>query len=156
MRRRARSGELLAALGGAALLGLLFADWYRTPAGGSESGWSGLGWFAVLLAVLVALAGLGLLGLSLTERSPAIPVGAAVATLFAGLAGVLAIGWRALDEPGDNAVTDVRAAAWLAVGAAALVVLGAWLALRDERTDVPAPTPPPARPAPPAAGEPRA
>jgi hypothetical protein len=69
---------------------------------------------------------------TVTERTPALPVAAAVwGVLFGALAVVAAI-VRVLERP-DHA-TMLCAGAWLALVGAVAVLLGAWQSIRDERT----------------------
>jgi hypothetical protein len=77
------------------------------------------------------------------------------AAVVAATIGPLALGGLALRalvaQPGDNAATALRYGTWLGLAGAALLVIGAWWSLADERTDAPenAWEPPLPRPAPP-------
>lgn len=100
-----RVAEILAGAFGALLLVSLFLPWYRggcVQAGGgpcpSESAFEA---FAVLdiFLVVVALAGIGLLALELTQRTAALPVAwSALAAPLAMAATVLVL-WRTLAPP---------------------------------------------------------
>jgi hypothetical protein len=121
--RRLRRGEWLAAAGGLALLGFMWAPWY-----GDANAWSAFAVVDVLLA-LAAVAGISTAVLQATRRSPALSVFADVIASTIGLLALLVLVFRVLDPP------EAGARAW---GAAAgfvsclVLVAGAWLAMRDE------------------------
>jgi hypothetical protein len=128
--RRLRLGELLAAAGAVCLIVSLTMRWYENAEGNLDV-WSTFG-PAVVLLILAAIAALVLLLATVTERTPALPVAAAVwGVLFGALAVVAAI-VRVLERP-DHA-TMLCAGAWLALVGAVAVLLGAWQSIRDERT----------------------
>jgi hypothetical protein len=160
---RLRVGEWVAAIGAVGLLATLFADWFSvdTPPGlhliGTlhTTGWASLGWLLVALLVIVALGGLGITYMTLARTSPAWPVGMSVLTIAVGGLTFLILLVRVLTQPGlgaslPNRLVVVEAPAYLGLLFTALIPVGAWLALRDERLDAPesAYTPPPARPVP--------
>jgi hypothetical protein len=137
---RMRLGELAALAGAICIVVALTLPWYETLEG-KLSAWSTFG-PAVVLIMLAALAGLGLALATVTERSPAFPVAAAVwGTLF-GVMGTIAAIVRVVERP-DNA-TMLCAGAWLALAGALLVAGGSWQSMRDERTS----RYPPAKPEP--------
>jgi hypothetical protein len=149
--RRLRRGELLALCGAVLLLVALFLPWF-TAAPSGDSGWRALGVLVLALAT-AAVASVGWLvaataGAGIVTRMVA-------AAVVAATIGPLALGGLALRalvaQPGDNAVTALRYGTWLGLAGAALLVIGAWWSLADERTDAPenAWEPPPPRPAPP-------
>ena len=172
---RLRHGELIAGLGGVALLVVMFLPWYS--AGGSAefqgqnievsldfSAWEAFSVTDVILA-LTALAGIGLAVLTAARRSPALPVAAsAITTTLAALATLLVF-YRILNQPGPNEFFEVKLAAFLGFLSVLAIAAGGWRAMRDEEgeeapmpTDV-RPTPAPERPAdptPPPEAEPRA
>jgi prepilin signal peptidase PulO-like enzyme (type II secretory pathway) len=127
---RIRLGELLALAGAACLVVALTLPWYEN-AEGKLSAWSTFG-PAVVLLMLAALAALALLLATVTERTPALPVAAAVWGVLFGLIAVVAAIVRVLERP-DHA-TMLCAGAWLALVGAVTVLLGAWQSIRDERT----------------------
>lgn len=128
--RRVRLGELLAAAGAICLIVALTMRWYEN-AEGNLSAWSTFG-PAVVLLILAAITALVLLLATVTERTPALPVAAAVwGVLFGALAVVAAI-VRVLERP--NHATMLCAGAWLALVGAVAILLGAWQSIRDERT----------------------
>ena len=134
--RAPRSGELLALVGSIALIVLSTRPWY-----GHSSAWSTL---AVVLALVLAAAamGLGLFVFTVFERTPALPVLTAVWTVPVALVALIAVIVRQLATP---VYGSVRYGAWGSAIAVALVLVGAWQSLRDERTDTYAPTRAPLR-----------
>ena len=148
--RRLRAGEWVAGIGAAALFGLLFADWFEPP---SMSGWASLGWLT-LACCCAAIAIAGWLFVATGFGGP-IPrqVAAGVLTATIGTLALPVLLVRVvIFQPGPNAATSVEAAAYLGLVALALIAVGGWWSLKDERTDAPesAYTPPAPRPAPPA------
>ena len=170
--RRLRVGEWTAVVGAAALLVTLFLPWFgvdvhvRTPAGGPSdtiditlgsdgvSGWDLLGWF-VLAIVLAAVALAAWLAIAnATNRPVAQVVAASVLTPTIGTLAFVALALRVLVfQPGPNDIVVLRYGAWLGLLTALVLAVGAWLAIKDERTDAPesAYTPPEPRPLPPGA-----
>jgi hypothetical protein len=71
--------------------------------------------------------------LQATQRSPALPVGAAVLTTVLGAVAVLLVAYRIVNQPGDNEFIAVQPWAWVGLAAATLLTAGAWLSLRAER-----------------------
>jgi lysylphosphatidylglycerol synthetase-like protein (DUF2156 family) len=138
---RIRLGELLAAAGAVCLIVSLTLPWYEN-AQGKLSAWSTFG-PAVVLLMLAILAALVLLLATVAERTPALPVAAAVWCVLFGLVAVIAAVVRVLERP-DNA-TSLCAGAWLALVGAVAVLLGAWQSIRDERTSRYEPATPQAR-----------
>jgi hypothetical protein len=93
-----------------------------------------------MLAILAALV---LILATVAERTPALPVAAAVWGVLFGLVAVIAAVVRVLERP-DHA-TSLCAGAWLALVGAVAVLLGAWQSIRDERTSRYEPAAPQAR-----------
>jgi hypothetical protein len=164
---RLRPGEWVAALGAAGLLVVLFFDWFGVdgraagwkayaPATVHLSGWGSLGWLMDVLLCIAIFGGASLSYMTIKRTSPAWPIGAAVLTVGLGFVTFIALAIRVVTQPGlglglDNAPVLVEAPAYLGLLFAALIPLGGFLSLKDERTDSPearAYTPPPARPAP--------
>jgi H+/Cl- antiporter ClcA len=144
--RRLRIGELLALAGAICVIISLLLPWYE-GASGSLSVWDTFGPAAALL-IAAALAALALAATTLTERSTALPVAAAVwSTLFA-IAAVIAAVVRLLERP-DHA-SSLCAGAWLAFAGALAMLAGSWQSMRDERTGSYPPAEPPRRQPPPA------
>ena len=116
--RKLTAGEVLAGLAGAVLLGLLFGPWF-----GDRTGWSSL--TVVLVLVLIsALLGIGLLLTTAFQRSQAYPVAAEVfGFAFAAVTSVILLVELLLrSQPGW--------AAWLGLAAMIGVAAGSWAAMR--------------------------
>jgi hypothetical protein len=135
-----RIGELTALVGAICLIVSLFVRSYDGPIGTLDA-WNTFG-PGVVLELAGACAALAMVASALAERSTALPVSTAVWSVLLGLIAVIAALVRALERP-DHA-TEVCFGVWLALAGAALILIGAWLALRDERPSLY----PPARPAP--------
>jgi H+/Cl- antiporter ClcA len=139
--RRLRLGELLALAGAICVIVSLLLPWYE-GASGSLSVWQSFGPAAALL-IAAALAALVLVATTLTERSTALPVAAAVwSTLFA-IVAVIAAVVRMFERP-DHA-SSLCAGAWLALVGALAMLAGSWQSMRDERTGSYPPAEPPRR-----------
>jgi hypothetical protein len=148
---RLRSGELLAGAGAVVLLVSLFLDWVG-PVG--ESGWSSLGWLTVVVAIAAILVVSWLVVATATARPVNEVVAAGViGAVMSPVALIVLVVRTAIAQPGVDAVTSMQGGAYFGLAGAALLAIGAWWSLADERTDAPesAYTPPAARPAPPPA-----
>jgi hypothetical protein len=155
---------VLAGLGAIALLVVLFADWFELQTGTtgesepSTMGWTSLGWpVAGLLAVTAVLA--LWLCVATVARGVAEAVAAGVATTALATLAVVVLLLCIATQPdlgvgADNDLVAVRFAAWVGVMSTALIALGGFVALRDERLEAPesAYEPPEPRPAPGRAG----
>lgn len=128
--RAPRLGELVAFAGGVLIAVSLALRWYETP-GGSLDAWQTFG-AAVVLLMVSAAAALLLMLATLLERSPAVPVAATVWATVLGLAGAIAAIVRVFERP--NGASGLCPGAWIGLAGALLVLAGAWLAMRDERT----------------------
>jgi hypothetical protein len=142
--RRLRLGELIALAGAICVIVSLLERWYEN-AYGDLSAWDTFGPAVVLLIAAVAAA-LALVISTITERSTALPVAAAVWSTLFGIIAVIAAVVRVLERP-DHA-TSVCIGAWLALAGAILILVGSWQSMRDERTSRyeparPLPLPPP-------------
>jgi uncharacterized membrane protein HdeD (DUF308 family) len=126
---RLRAGELIAGAGAVLVIVSLFKPWYESPTGTLDA-WSTFG-PAVVLLMLAAAAALVLFFATITERSTALPVAAAVWTFVFGLVGLIAAVVRLLERP-DHA-SGLCAGAWLAFAGALAILLGSWQSMRDER-----------------------
>jgi hypothetical protein len=167
---RLRAGEWIAAAGAVGLFALLFLDWFGVApsvdgdggagaavsrlvgSSGSFSGWSTLGWFVDLLACVLILGGLALSYMTAKRASPAWPVGAGVLTWIVGSLIFLVLLVRVtIAQPSVDELLSVRWPAYLGLVCALLIPAGAFLSIRDERTDSAEARdylPPPARTAP--------
>lgn len=155
---RLRPGELIAAAGGVALLGVMFLDWYG--AGGSATfqgqdikisvgldAWQAFSITDLILA-LTAVAGIALAVITAAQRSPALPVAASVITATLGGLATLLVFYRILNQPGPNEFFDVKLGAFLGFLSVLAVAVGGSLSMRDEQWEG-APVPTDVRPVPP-------
>jgi hypothetical protein len=139
-----RVGELTALAGIGCTIAALVLPWYETPAGNIDF-WDTFGPGAVLMLAALSAA-LAMVVAALLEReSPALPVSTAVWCVVLGLIGTIAAIVRVLERP--EHASGLCAGAWLGLAGAALILIGAWLTLRDERPSRyrparPAPRPP--------------
>jgi hypothetical protein len=140
--RQLRLGELVALLGAACVVVSLLAPWYGGAPVGNLDAWDTFG-PAVALLIAAACAALAMVLSAVTERSTALPVSSAVWCVAIGSAAVIAAVVRVLERPGYS--TSLCVGAWLGLAGAAAILVGAWLALRDERPSVYDPPRPPAR-----------
>jgi drug/metabolite transporter (DMT)-like permease len=130
--KRLRAGELLALAGAVCVIVSWFEPWYQTAAGRLDA-WDTFGPAVALLLAAVSAA-LWLLVSTVTERSVALPVAAAVWSVLFGLVAVVSAVVRVLERP-DHA-TSLCAGAWLALAGAIAILAGAWQSLRDERSSM--------------------
>jgi hypothetical protein len=150
---RMRAGEWIAAAGAVALLVLMFFDWFGSAHAlsddGSLSGWSTLGWFMDVLVAVAIFGGASLSYMTIKRASPAWPVGAGILTWTLGSLIFLVLLVRVtIAQPGVDALVSVQLPAYLGLAAAALIPLGGFLSIRDERTasgEAAAYVPPPPR-----------
>lgn len=109
-----RVGEILAAAFGALLALSLFLPWYRTaeaspacPAGEAGcpretvTGFEAFGAIDILL-LLVAIGGVALLVLEMTQRTHAVPVAWSVLLMLLALLALAVVAWRTLSPPGEG------------------------------------------------------
>lgn len=127
---RLRLGELMVLVGVVGTVVALTLPWYENPQGKLDA-WDTFG-FGVALLAIAALVGLVLVLATLTERSTALPVAAAVWSTLFGVLGVVAAVVRLLERP-DHAYR-LCAGAWVAFAGATLILAGSWQSIRDERT----------------------
>ena len=142
--RRLRVGELLALAGSLLLVVALLEPWYETPIGTLDA-WDTFGPSIVLLLTALCAA-LAMVLSALTERSPALPVASAVWCVPLGLLALVASVVRVIERPYHAG--SLCAGPWLALVGSAAVLVGGWLAVRDERPSMytPASPQPRARP----------
>jgi hypothetical protein len=141
--RKVRGGDVLAGIGGLALLVLMFVPWYHFlpgPYEGSrfvadndtaQSAWEA---FSVLLVplVLTALLGMTLFATTLFERTSAFPVAAQVFCAAIGSLTVVFVFLRVIDPPGPNFAASVQWAAWAGLVSTLAIAAGAWRSMRTE------------------------
>lgn len=145
--RRLRLGEIAALGGSISVIVALSTCWYETPHGNLNA-WSSFG-PAVVLLILAGIAGLALALATVSERSTALPVAAAIwGTLF-GLLAVIGALVRVLERP--QGATALCAGAWAGLAGAVAILGGSWQSLRDERKQLYPPAHVEPRPAPPTA-----
>jgi hypothetical protein len=143
--RRLRLGELVVLAGAILLAVSLFEPWYQGSASGQLDAWDTFG-VAMVLLLACLCAALATVVSALGERDAALPVSAAVWSVLLGLVGVIAAVVRVLERPDHS--SSLCIGAWLALAGALAVLLGSWLALRDERPSLYTPSQPAARPRP--------
>lgn len=132
--RRVRVGEWIAAVGGVVLLASLFLPWYEGPGGSSVTGFEALAVIDVVLAI-AALLGIGLLFLTASQPTPAVPLALnGLIALMGTIAAVLAL-IRVLALPDAAEARDIGV--WLGLAGALGVGIGGWVAMRDERLSRP-------------------
>jgi len=141
---RLRAGELLALVGGGCVIVSLFLRNYENASGKL----TGLDTFgpALALMLIAAAAALALAAATVTERSAAIPIAAAVWTSVLGVVAVVAALIRVLERP--QHATMVCSGSWLALGGAVAILVGASLSMRDQRPSLYDPPTPETRPPP--------
>jgi hypothetical protein len=127
--RRLRPAEALAGVAGLVLAVSLFLPWFEF-AGVREDAWQALT-VAEIPAALAALAALGLVLATVTQRSPAVPLAVAVVTAVLGLVSLIVVAVRAIALPAG--ATDRCYGLWLGLAGSLAVLIAAMLSLRDER-----------------------
>jgi hypothetical protein len=142
---RLRLGELVALAGAICVIISLLLPWYE-GAGGSLSVWETFGPAAAVL-IAAAAAALALAAATVTERSTALPVAAAVWSTVLAIAALIAAVVRLLERP--DYASSLGAGAWLALAGALAMLAGSWQSMRDERTGSYPPAEPPRRRPPP-------
>jgi hypothetical protein len=142
--RRLRSGELIALAGAICVIVALTLPWYEAN-GRNLTAWATFG-PAVALMMLSAAGGLALVVATVTERSTALPVAAAIWGTTLGFVGVVAAVVRVLERP--DGATALCAGAWLGLIGAVALLAGSWQSMRDERTGLYPPADVEARPPP--------
>ena len=142
--RRLRSGELIALVGAICLIVSLTLFWYETPSGSLDA-WDTFG-VAVALLILAAAGAIALAFATVTERTTALPVAAAVWSTLFGIVATIAAIVRLIERP--QHATALCGGAWLALAGALLVLVGSWQSLRDERPQLYPPQDIEARPPP--------
>jgi hypothetical protein len=129
----------------------------------AQNGWEAFGWLALLLTLAAIVSALAVVLATVLRQPVAWAVGAAVSTTFAGLVGFCAVAITVISQPsipiafaGGPQLPDswisVEPAAYVGLVFAALIPIGGWWIMADERTKAPYSAPPDIepRPAPPA------
>ena len=140
---KVRLGDVLAGVGGLALLVLMFFPWFEllegvqdggrivTPDDTAQTAWESFGPLLVLL-VATALLGITLFVTTAFERTVAWPVAAQV---FGSAIALITLLWlliRLLNEPGADFASDIQWAAWGGLASVIAVLVGAWMSMGDE------------------------
>ena len=140
---KVRAGDVLAGVGGIALLAVMFAPWYRflegvyvgsrtiAPNDTDQSAWQALTVSLVPL-VLVALLGITMLATTVFQRTQAWPVAAEVFTAFFGTITSIIVLVRLVNPPGPNFAADRLWGAWVGTLLVLAITVGAWWSMRDE------------------------
>jgi hypothetical protein len=124
-----RPAELAALIAAAALAVALFEPWFELS-GVRHNAWSAVSATAVL-AALSAAGGFSLVAVTVLQRSPSLPLAAAVFTVVLALVSTVGIAVVAASPP---ALETARCfGLWLGLAGSLGVLLSAWFSLRDER-----------------------
>jgi len=127
--RQLRSGELLAGFSAAALLVVMFLEWF-----GGQTAFETLPIGRVVFVALV-LCGLTVVVLTITSRTVAMACSAAAITVGVGMIALWFAFYRVvLNEPGSNAEVTIGTGAYLGLLLVVGVIAGGWRTLSDERT----------------------
>lgn len=148
--RKLRAAELLAGAAAIALAVDTFLPWFEFRSGRLNA-WQTFSVTEVVLTI-VFLAAVTLVLVTLTARTTAAPVAAAVWTTVAGLIGTIWVLVAVLSKP--DAALKHAYGSWLGLAATVAILVSGWLSLRDERPrrgadmrapvdDLPQPLPPP-------------
>jgi hypothetical protein len=124
---RLRRGEIVAGIGGLALLVLLFAaPWLSARSGHTSTGWDGL---SILrwLSIVLALTALALAFTQVLRSAPAVPVTLSVFVTVLGALTVILLVIRLLTTG-----SSLEVGAWLGLLAAIAITLGGFLSMREE------------------------
>jgi hypothetical protein len=140
-----RAGELTALAGIGCTIAALLLPWYESPVGNLDL-WDTFGAAGVLLLAALSAASAMVLAALLERESPALPISSAVWCVLVGLIGAVAAIVRVLERP--QHATGLCSGAWVGLAGALLILLGAWLTVRDERPSRYSPARPEPRPRP--------
>lgn len=148
-----RLGELIAGVSAILLFIVMFFHWYGIKTGLSSQGsaifksitgqsvgstvgvsaWQIYSYTDLLLLLLIILA-IGMVVLSATERSAAVPISMnAIVTAFGGLMTLIVL-YRLINPPGPNEFVTVKFWGYFGLLLTAGIALGSFLAMRDEGT----------------------
>ncbi|HEY3188787.1 MAG TPA: hypothetical protein VGJ70_15000 [Solirubrobacteraceae bacterium] len=139
---KVRGGDVLAGLGGIALLVVMFFPWYRFLEGPytgtrdiaanntEQSAWEALHVTLVPL-VLLALLGIAMLATTVFQRTTAWPVAAQVFTAPVGTIASVWILVRLINPPGPNFAAERLWGAWVGAALVLAITAGAWWSMRD-------------------------
>lgn len=126
---RLRPAEVCALLAAVLLAVALFEPWFEIS-GVRKDAWSAVSATAVL-AALCAAGGLTLVATTLTQRSPSLPLAAAVFTFVLALVATAMVAVVASSPPPLETASCFGL--WLGLAGSVGVLASAWRSLRDER-----------------------
>ncbi len=141
-----RAGELTVVAGIGLTVASLLRPWYESPTAGNLSFWDTFGPGAVLMLAALCAAVAMVVAALLERDSVALPVSTIVWCVALGVIGSIAALVRVLERP--QHATGLCAGAWLGLAGSILILVGAWLAMRDERPSRYLPAEPEPRPRP--------
>jgi hypothetical protein len=148
-----RLGELIAGVSAILLFIVMFFHWYGIKTGLSSQGsaifksitgqsvgstvgvsaWQIYSYTDLLLLLLIILA-IGMVVLSATERSAAVPISMnAIVTAFGALMTLIVL-YRLINQPGPNDLVTVKFWGYFGLLLTAGIAVGSFLAMRDEGT----------------------
>ena len=127
--RRLRAPELVVGAASVLVAVSLFLPWFEFS-GAREDAWRALT-VAEIPAAIAALLGIALVVVTLTRRSPALPLAVAVVLTTVTTIAAIVIAVRAGDPP--SGATDRCYGLWLGLGGLVVLLVGAVWSLRDER-----------------------
>jgi hypothetical protein len=142
MKGRLHSGEQIVGIASVLLLVVMFLGWYEPTDLFGDTGVSFSAWeaFSVndVILLLTIVSGVVLVGLTLTQRTAALPVTAAVFVTALGFLSTLLMLWRVLiDQPGlgagvPDAALDNTVWAWVGLACCVAILYGGYRTMRDE------------------------
>ena len=141
---RLRFGDWVMALGGVAVLLVMFLDWYELPeevvfiSGGVQfSAWESFAVNDVILA-LAALMALTVVFLTATQPTAAVPLALASLTTVVAVIALVLVAVRLIWTPDVEGLdTDRTTGAWLGLVATSVLLTGCLASIRDERMPEP-------------------
>jgi hypothetical protein len=130
-----RAGEILAGIGGLAMFGFLFIDWYGgddliTSPGGVD-GWRLLVDFPGYLVILSALVAVKFAGLALMGLRVNLPLQRGMITFALGWIASTIVLWRMVAGG-----PSLKVGIFLGLASTVTITVGAWLAMRADGFDV--------------------
>ncbi|MDQ3935336.1 MAG: hypothetical protein M3340_11990 [Actinomycetota bacterium] len=138
--RRLRIGEWIAGIGGAALLAVMFLEWFS-----GRTAWEAFS-IADLLLALAGAMGVGVAVMAAAHNTPAVSLALASLLALVGFVAAIVVAVKAIAPPDDLARSG---GLWLGLAGCLLTTAGAFATMRDERfprgarVDVPIETLPP-------------
>ena len=133
--RRLRFGDWVMAIGGVAVLGVMFLDWFERG-GASASAWKAFAVNDVILAV-AALMALTAFVLAVVHPTAAVPLALSSLAAVVSLVALVLVALRLVWPPGlggpEVLETGRATGAWLGLVATALLAGGCLASIRDER-----------------------